>query len=309
MRLVLAVSALLIAAGFAGSALSHAWQVLALFQAVAGLATGVLLPAIYSEAVRSAPEGQGARAFGFVLSGWSIALICGVPLSALLSDVLDWRIAYGALSVLAVAAAAVFAVTGDRAPAPVAKRFSRREVIRVRGVVSLLSTGLLFMIAFYGSYALLGHQMRETLGISAWAASLAVMAYGFGFGFGGALAGHVDRFGPARLFPFFLAGSAFLYLSLFVVTQAYWSSLLATFLLGMFNHYGLNLTVLLLAQRKPEARGTLIGLNTTATYIAVFFGPLLMSGLYAGIGFEAVSLCAFALLAVCAGLMWRMRKA
>ncbi|WP_319520300.1 MFS transporter [uncultured Martelella sp.] len=310
MRPVLAGSAFLLMGGFAGSALSHSWQTLSVFQALAGIATGVLLPAIYSEAVRSAPEGQGTRVFGLVLSGWSIALIVGVPLSALLSDVLDWRLAYGVLALLAGLACMVFAATADRQPpAQSGESHSRRAVIRVRGVISMLATGFLFMTVFYGTYALLGLRMRDMLGISASAASLAVMAYGVGFGLGGALARHVDRIGPAKVFPLFLAGSGLVYLSLALATRSFWLSLLATFLLGIFNHFGLNLTVLLLALRKPEARGTLIGLNTTATYIAVFVGPLLMGALYAGIGFGAVSLSAFALLAVCVALMWRLSKA
>ncbi|WP_187326943.1 MFS transporter [Martelella lutilitoris] len=310
MRAVLAAAAALIAAGFAGSAASPVWQALAFFQGLAGLATGVLLPAVYSQAVRSAPRGEGARSFGIVLSGWSLSLIVGVPLSAMLSDVLDWRIAYGALAALALLTSLVFALTGDsERPQAGGKVFSRREAISVPGVASLLVAGLLFMTVFYGTYALLGLRIRETLGIGAAAASLAVMAYGFGFGVGGAMARHVDRVGPARLFPFLLAGSGLLYLLLYPATEAYWTSLAVTFLLGIFNHFGLNLTVLLLAERKPAARGTLIGLNTTATYIAVFFGPLLMSTVYAGIGFGAVSLCGGALLAVCVGLMWRLRRA
>ncbi|WP_197489644.1 MFS transporter [Martelella sp. AD-3] len=310
MRVVLAAAALVLALGFAGSAASPAWQALAFFQALAGIATGVLLPAVYSQAVSAAPEGAGARTFGIVLSGWSLSLIVGVPLSAMLSEVLDWRLAYGALAALALLASVVFALTADaRRPQSAGAVFSRRAVIGVSGVISMLLTGLLFMTVFYGTYALLGLRMRETLGIGAAAASLAVMAYGIGFAVGGAAARHVDRAGPARLFPFLLCGSALLYLLLYPATEAYWSSLAATFLLGIFNHFGLNLTVLLLAQRKPEARGTLIGLNTTATYIAVFFGPLLMSALYAGIGFGAVSLCGGVCLVVCAGLMWRMRRA
>nr|WP_281378098.1 MFS transporter [Martelella radicis] len=310
MRVVLSGSALLIASGFAGSALSPAWQVLAFFQAVTGLATGVLLPAVYSQAVRAAPPGKGARTFGIVLSGWSLSLIVGVPLSAMLSDALDWRLAYGALATLALLTCLIFAVTGDGNPDNArGKVYTRREAIRVRGVVSMLATGLLFMTVFYGTYALLGLRMRDALGISAAAASLAVMTYGIGFGIGGILARHVDRLGPARLFPFLLGGSGLVYLLLYPSTQAYWSSLLATFLLGIFNHFGLNLTVLLLAERKLEARGTLIGLNTTVTYSAVFFGPLLMSGLYAGFGYGAVSLCGGLFLAVCVILMWRLRRA
>ena len=111
------------AVAFAGSGFSTGWQMLCLFQALAGLATGVLLPAIYAEAVQIAPEGEGARTLGVVLSGWSIALMAGVPISALLTDFLSWRIAFFTLGGLAVLVAAVFAASAIQKRRMNAKRF------------------------------------------------------------------------------------------------------------------------------------------------------------------------------------------
>lgn len=309
-RLMFSAAFLVMALGFLGSAVTPVWQGLAAGQALVGLATGILLPAIYSEAVRIAPEGEGARVLGVVLSGWSISLIGGVPISAALSDLLDWRIAYAALSGIAVLLAIAFAMF--RPSHPVARARSagpaRLEVLRIPGVKSLLVTCLCFMSSFYGTYALLGHHMREMLGISASAASMAALTYGVGFGLGGLAARHVDRLGPARVFPYFLSGSCAIYLMLALATQAYWTALLATLLLGFVNHFGLSLTVLLLAQRNPAARGMLIGFNITATYIAVFCGPLLMSALYTAAGFGAVSVAAAILVAVAVILNWRTRR-
>ncbi|AQZ51979.1 MFS transporter [Martelella mediterranea] len=309
-RLVFSAAFVVMALGFIGSAATPVWQGLAAGQALVGVATGILLPAIYSEAVRIAPEGQGARSLGIVLSGWSISLILGVPVSAALSDMLDWRTAYFALGGIAALQAVAFAMFRPSRPVEPgrAKGPARLQVLRIVGVRSLLVTCLCFMSAFYGTYALLGHHMRETLGISATAASMAALTYGVGFGIGGFVARQVDRLGPRRVFPYFLASSCLIYLMLIVATQTFWTSLLATLVLGFVNHFGLSLTVLLLAQSKPDARGMLIGLNITVTYIAVFCGPLLMSALYAADGFGAVSLMAAILVAVAVILNWRIRR-
>lgn len=310
-RLVFSAAFVVMTLGFVGSALTPVWQGLAAGQALVGVATGILLPAIYSEAVRIAPEGQGARSLGIVLSGWSISLIGGVPISALLSDMLDWRLAYGALSGMALLLAVAFALFRPSQPKPAVQPAgpARLEALRIVGVKRLLVTCLCFMSAFYGTYALLGHHMREMLGISASAASMAALTYGVGFGVGGLVARHVDRLGPARVFPYFLTGSCVIYLTLALATQVYWTALMSTLLLGFVNHFGLSLTVLLLAQRNPAARGMLIGFNITATYIAVFCGPLLMSALYAAAGFGVVSVAAAALVAVAVILNWRSRRA
>ncbi len=309
-RLIFSAAFVVMALGFLGSAITPVWQGLAAGQALVGVATGILLPAIYSEAVRIAPAGEGARFLGIVLSGWSISLIGGVPISALLSDMLDWRIAYAVLCGVAVLLALAFAMFRPSQPASVASSAgpARLEVLHIEGVKSLLVTCLCFMSSFYGTYALLGHHMRETLGISASAASMAALTYGVGFGVGGLAARHVDRLGPGRVFPYFLAGSCVIYLMLTAATQAYWTALLATLLLGFVNHFGLSLTVLRLAERNPAARGMLIGFNITATYIAVFCGPLLMGALYAAAGFGAVSAAAAILVAVAVILNWRIRR-
>ncbi|WP_176083977.1 MFS transporter [Martelella sp. HB161492] len=307
-RLVLMGAAIAMGIAFIGSGMSSSWQMLSAFQALAGLSTGMLLPAIYSEAVEIAPDGQGSRIMGVVLSGWSVAMIAGVPISALLADFLSWRVAYGFLAVLALAAAFAYSGFKDRKPSERRPAVPRRQALHLRGAKKLLGICLCFMTSFYGSYALLGDQVRTALGVNATLASTVVISYGAGFGLGGILVRLVDRIGPARVLPVALCFSALLYAALPVATQGMLTAILATFLLGIGNHFGLNLVVLRLAGLNPAARGTLLGLNITATYVAVFFGPLLMGVLYGGLGFGAVGALAFVLLSAAAVLAFQTRK-
>ncbi|MGH8965603.1 MAG: MFS transporter, partial [Actinomycetes bacterium] len=75
--LVAGMGALAVAAG--GSALATHWTMLALAQLVGGVGVGIVLPATYALAAELAAPGAAARATGRVLTGWSIALVAGVP--------------------------------------------------------------------------------------------------------------------------------------------------------------------------------------------------------------------------------------
>ena len=99
--------------------------------------------------------------------------------------VLNLLIAIGGIAALQAGVFAMFRPSRPVEPGR-AKGPARLQVLRIVGVRSLLVTCLCFMSAFYGAYALLGHHMRETLGISASAASMAALTYGIGFGLGGA---------------------------------------------------------------------------------------------------------------------------
>ncbi len=51
----------------------------------------VALPATYALATAVAPRGRGAETLGRVLTGWSLSLVAGVPLSAYVASALSWR--------------------------------------------------------------------------------------------------------------------------------------------------------------------------------------------------------------------------
>ena len=299
--LVIAVSTMAVALGV--SAFSQSWPVLACAQSVAGIAAGVILPATYTTATASAPHGQGTRVLSRVLSGWAISLVAGVPVSALLTDVLSWRAAYGGLAFLAIACLLGIArQIGQDIRSGDARSFTPLQALRIPGVSALLVICLCYMTAFYGTYAFFGEHLRNTLGLGASGAGLAVLAYGAGFGLAGIVGGLVDRLGPARVFPAALALVAVVYGILPIAMASYPGALIAAFAWGLANHYGVNILVLLLSERQPSARGSILGLHSTVTYAAVFAGPLGAGFIYIGHGFAAICGVSLALLFFAAGI-------
>jgi len=82
---------------------------LCIAQAAAGLCAGVALPAIYGLAADVGPNGRESETLGKVLTGWTLSLVAGVSLSAVVSDLVGWRAVY---AVLAIGAAALALAIG-----------------------------------------------------------------------------------------------------------------------------------------------------------------------------------------------------
>ena len=91
-----------LAAALVASALAPTLPVLVLAQGVTGLGAGLALPAIYGLAADIAPKGQESETLGKVLTGWTLSLVAGVSLSAVLADLLHWRAVFAVMAVASV---------------------------------------------------------------------------------------------------------------------------------------------------------------------------------------------------------------
>ena len=72
------------------------------------------------------------------------------------------------------------------------------------------------------------------------------------------------------------------------------------FVWGLANHLGLNLLILRLTALDPARRGTIMGLNSAVTYLAVFLGTAGFGPAYVNQGFAPAALLAAALTLVAA---------
>ncbi|MDX3983739.1 MAG: MFS transporter [Achromobacter sp.] len=308
-RSLLGAMLVLIAALLLSATAPH-WLVLTAAQALAGAAAGVILPAAYGSASLVAPAGQEARTLGRVIAGWSVSLVAGVPLSALISDAVGWRATYGTLALCATIALLGLRKLPERRvhnAAPL--RLSRLLApLSYRDVPVLLLACLAFSSAFYGVYAFLADHVRALLALSAGQVGFIAFAYGAGFmlaGFAGAPL--IERLGPRRALPLALATIALVYLVLLPAAHALAAVLGLAVLWGAASQISLNLLVLLLSRARPDERGAVLGLNTCTTYLGASVGTAVAGTLYTHMGFEALGLCAAAAVGVAAlGLHWRL---
>ncbi|MGH6948665.1 MAG: MFS transporter [Kiloniellales bacterium] len=292
----------LFALALAASSLAPAPLLLTAAQALAGLAAGISLPAIYAHAAQVAAPGRESKTIGFVLTGWTISMVVGVSLSAAIADLLHWRAIFGLLSGLAVVTAAILAL-GNRSVATLdgALAPSPWKAARIPGVARLLLVCTAFMISFYGVYGYLGDHLQSSLAVSTSAAGLVTLAYGIGFGLAAFFDGALDRFQSARTMPLAYLAVMVAYLAIALASGSYLALLCAVVLWGLLNHFGLNLLIVRLTAIDPAQRGTIMGLNSTVTYLAVFagtlgFGPVYSAGGLPLAAYLAAGLCAAAAL-------------
>ena len=75
---------------------------------------------------------------------------------------------------------------------------------------------------------------------------------------------------------------------------------------GLANHFGLNVLVMRLTALDPSRRGTIMGLNSSVTYLAVFIGTTSFGPLYSSFGFAVCALVAAVLMLIAAAAgTWR----
>jgi predicted MFS family arabinose efflux permease len=307
-----ALAAALMVLGFAmlATALAAGPTLLCAAQAVAGVASGVALPATYGLASATAPEGQASRYLGRVLTGWTLSLVFGASLAAVLADTLGWRSVY---AVLTIAAAAVVAgLVRARLPNPPGDAAATPwGALQVRGLFPALAVCGFYMLAFYGLYAFLGTHLTAGLGAPVWVAGLAPLVYGVGFAASASVDPLIDRHGAARVLAPVLGVLALQYGVMAAVANHVAAVICACLTWGFVNHACLNMIVGRLAALDPGRRAAILGLNSAATYVAVFIGTWLYGAAYPAVGFAGLAVMSGAAVvpALASALAGRQRTA
>ena len=277
------------------------WRVLAGAQLIAGLASGVIIPATYALTGDIAPPDRRSQDLGKVLFGWSIAMVAGVPLAAVLSAFVGWRGTF--LIVGAVAAIMPFA--GALLPkvtsfGTVGERVRYMDVLRLPGAwVGYLST-FAYMIAFYQTYTFIGDHVRQTHGAGAWLGGTISLAYGIGFGVGVVFDKVIDRKGPTCMLPLGLALVSINYIVLPFAAERVLTVMAWPFFWGLANHFCMTVLVSYMNSLSPRLRGTIMGLFSFTTYFSLGTAGAVYGPVYQAHGFFAVSLASAATVAVAA---------
>ncbi|MER8960086.1 MFS transporter [Mesorhizobium sp. M0185] len=308
-RRMLQGALLLLAIALVASAAAPTVTALVAAQLLAGIAAGVAMPAIYASSAAIAPPGRESGTIGVVLTGWTLSMVAGVSLSAVLADLVHWRAVFAAVAVLAAVALASLSLTSlsdvrRSGPAP-----TPLGALSVPGIVPLLVACAAFMTAFYGVYGYLGDHLHNGLGRPVSANGLAALAYGAGFGTAALLDGVIDRLGARRVMPFAYLLVAVVYVVIAAASSSFHLTVAVIAVWGLANHFGLNVLVMRLSALDPARRGTIMGLNSAVTYLAVFVGTTAFGPLYSTFGFAASAvIAALLVLIAAAAAAWRSPK-
>lgn len=305
-RRMLQGALLLLAIALVASAAAPTVAALVVAQSVAGIAAGIAMPAIYASAAAIAPPGRESGTIGVVLTGWTLSMVAGVSLSAVLADLVHWRAVFAAVALLAMLALAGLTMTSlsdarKSGPAP-----TPLEALGIPGIVPLLVACAAFMTAFYGVYGYLGDHLHSGLGRPVSANGWAALAYGIGFGTAALLDGVIDRLGARRVMPFAYLLVATVYVAIAAASGSFGLTIAMVAVWGLANHFGLNVLVMRLSALDPARRGTIMGLNSAVTYLAVFVGTTGFGPIYSSFGFATcATVAALLMLVAAAAAAWR----
>lgn len=283
--LFLAIGVLVL--GMAGTAVAPSLPVVWAAQAVAGLGSGVALPATYGLAAEIAPKGRESTFMGRVLMGWTLSLVFGASAAALIAEVAGWRAVHGVLAALGLLVMLAMAMSPRMGEVRAAQGASPWAALRVPGIGAALGVAGGYMAAFYGLYAYVAPHLQAGLGWPVWMAGAVPLVYGIGFGLASLGDPWIDRFGPRRVAPWVFGVLVLQYLALAAVAGNAWALVALCLSWGMINHLGLNLIVGRLAALDPARRGAVLGLNSGVTYLAMFLATAGFGWVEAWLGFAA----------------------
>ena len=283
----------LVLAGVAGSAASDAWVTLSLAQGVAGMGAGIVLPACYAAAARA--DASDGRTLSRVLTGWSVAMVVGVPLAAAIGDALGWRASFAPLvAILAGALLGTFRLSLPGAASDDAgARPSFRRALAPAHVLPLLGACVCFMASFYGLYAFIGAHVVNDLGVSTTRAGFVALVYGVGFASPALLPGRASRRLHSLPLPACLVAVLVCLLAL-GAPLGFVGVLILAGAWGFANHLALERLVALISQVPNTLRGTVLGINSAATYVGSLIGAGGFALVHARFGYPPLPLLAAA---------------
>lgn len=268
-------------------------------QAAAGIAAGLALPATYALATQIAPKGRESEAMGLVITGWTVSLVLGVSLSAVVAEFAHWRVVFGGLSVLAALISVILRLSVSMAPPadlPI-RRSTPMTALQVPGMRRALLVCASYMAAFYALYAYIGPHAKTVLNQPVSSIGLLSLAYGVGFGIAVPLDRIIDRRGPERVAVSIFCLLAATYLALSLTLWSMPVLIALCILWGIANHLGLNLVLGRLGRLDPQQNGSIMGLYSATSYLSLFVGTLAYRPLYESFGFTACALAS----AICVG--------
>ena len=291
-RTTLVRAAALLTLSMLASAMAGTAMWLSVAQFMAGIGAGVALPCCYAGAAAIAPPNQQNHVLGIVLAGWTVSMVAGVGLAALIAEHTDWRAVYCVLAL--ISGVTCFGIT--RSPLPDIKRKQPADhpmsAMRVPGVPSLLFLVVCYMVAFYGVYNFLGDYVVSALQKSVGANAWLTVAYGLGFGFAASFASVLDRLTASRMsavrirpqhLPLIgLAALTVVYVTIGLAAASYLWLIPVSALWGLANHLALNLLLAALNDADENRRGSVMGLYSCVTYLSLSAGTLLYGLLYTG---------------------------
>jgi len=282
--------------GAAVSAVAPSYEILLVTRLATLVLAVIFTPAAAATIAMMVGEGERAKSISFIFLGWSLALAGGLPLIALLGDIVGWRATYAAVAVLSLASTVCVALSvpmGLRAPAM--SLASWGVVLRNGRVLLLLGVTVLWSAGFYVTFPYVAPLVAQQLGAGADIAALLFLVQGVMGFVGNVLATKgVDPFGAYRTAiatcaTMFVGGLCWAFAGQLDATVAIWMMVAGSLCWGLGTASTNSMIQARLVALVPAMASAAVALNTSWLYVGQAGGSwgggeLLAAGLLAWMG-------------------------
>ena len=267
----------------ASVATAFAWSYVSLagFRMLSGLAAGSLFPTALAVVGDIFPYEERGRAMAWMITANTLAAIIGIPAASILAEFAGWRSTF---LFLAVILALVIWVVFRELPARQASgKLSRETFFRTFQPIlasisarAALVSNFIGALLWFGYVTYLGAFFISSFGLSTGSLAPILAMLGIGVLIGGNIGGRLgDRVGHKRV----IVGSLMVGMP-FMVLQLNWVA-------GVFFAAALNLmtagpngarfasTSTLMSELVPQARGTMLALNSSVQTLGIMMGSIL----------------------------------
>lgn len=293
-RVFLLSSPALLAMAMLSIAFVDSYGVLVVIVVFAGMCCGAFTACTLAEVSLRAHSSQHGRAFGYVMTGQSLTLLCGVPLAALLGSFVGWRGTHISLALLAVFATIIMAVAlsrfsrteqtsaGNSASDSVSLRDAlTRPVVRL--FLALIAERVCFGLAafYYAAY------LRQAYNLPIESVAMPLVVFALGNIAGTVVGGQVaDKFAYRRIsFAVALSIAGCIALPWFLWQPSLMITVSLGFVFAFFNAVSRPSLLAALADVPVEVRGRVMGMNSSIASIGWLAAALVGGWFYASVGF------------------------
>ena len=293
-RVFLVFSPVLLAMAMFSIAFVESYWMLVAIIIFGGICCGAFTTTILTEVSLRAHSSFHGRAFGYVMSGQSLTLLCGVPLAAFLGSLIGWRGTHISLSLLALFSVVVmlFALSRTHSTEQIVAGSSGDKKVLLRDAMTgpvmrlflaLIAERVCFGLAafYYASY------LRESYRLPIESVALPLVGFALGNIVGTILGGQVaDRFPRRRIiFAVALCIAGCVALPWFLWQPSLKITVTLGVVFAFFDALARPSLLAALADVPEEVRGVVMGMNSSIASIGWLTAALVGGWFYSGVGF------------------------
>lgn len=251
-------------------------------RALLALTAATFMPAATAYAATTvAPERRG-RAISLVYTGFTLALVVGVPLGTLIGNAFGWRATFEGIAVLAVLGwiGLALALRPLEGAAAIGLR-ARLAAASVPGVPSTLLLTVLALAGAFSVYTYFAPYVQTALGLGSNGVALFLLLFGAAAFVGNLAGGYVaDRVPARRALRVTLSVLTLAFVSMALVPQLPQPiripvAVVAVALWGMFGWGTMPIQQVRLARAAPKLVAVTMSLNSSAIYLGAALGATL----------------------------------